>query len=476
MGKLESRTLQERTVAERSAIVDKMREKGIDPYPAYVELTHSVAEALQSPEGTSVKVGGRIVGVRGHGKIQFLDVLDASGKIQVVCSDTDTAEFGDMEFFQQGDFVQVIGDRFVTRRGEQSIKARNIVMASKTLDITPDPTSRVDQIMRDPAQAERLRLARKIQRTVEGTLEDMGYMAVRTPILQPIYGGANARPFVTHSNAYDADYYLQISPELYLKRAVVAGFDRVYTIATNFRNESHDKTHSPEFQMLEAYMAWGNYEDMMVLTEEIYRNVAYAIHGTGQVEYQGVKLDFDNPWRRLKMKDGIRQYLGYDVDSMSDEEIKQAMEKEGVELKGEWVRGLAINKLFDPVEKFINQPTFITHQPAETTTLCKRDPNDPSVLERFEPMICGIEIGNAYSEQNDPRAQYQAFLDERAGDPEAHPMDMPYVRDLQRGLPPTGGLGLGMDRLAMIMLDRKDIDDVIFYPMVNPVTYVNGTR
>jgi lysyl-tRNA synthetase, class II len=297
-------------------------------------------------------------------------------------------------------------------------------------------------------------------------LEEYGFLEVETPAMQPLYGGANAEPFMTHINAWDMALYLRISPELYLKYFTMGGLEAVYEICHNFRNEGVDQTHNPEFTMMECYRVGWDYNDMMDLTEVIYHNAALAANGTPVVNYQGTEIDFSQPWRRLPMKQGIQEYLGIDVDQLNDEELKQTIEDHGIHYEGEWIRGLGIAKLFDAVEPNLIQPTFVIDFPRETTSLCKPHRDDPSLIERFEPYINSMEIGNAYTELNDPILQRQFWEEEREGDPAAHPLDEDFIRAMEYGMPPQGGLGLGIDRMVIILTNSTGIREVIAFPLM----------
>lgn len=461
----------------RSAVRQQLIDEGVNVYPQDGHKTHTNAEALNEPEGTAVQVAGRVHSVRDSGKIVFVDVRDESGKIQVVIKADQTQDPDFIRNFAKGDFIRVNGTRFATKRGEQSVLADTFEMMGKSLREIPrtlhDDEKRLRlrsvDMMSNPEVAETLRNRSKIVTSMRATLEENGFLEVETPVLQPLYGGANARPFMTHINAWDIDMYLRISPELYLKYFLMGGIEKVYEIAKNFRNEGVDRTHNPEFTMMECYHAYWDYNDMMNLTEEIYRNACIKIHGKPECTFNGHQLDFSKPWRRLPMKEGIREFLGLDVDQMSDEEIQAAIVEHGEEYKGEWIRGLGIAKLFGAVEKFLIEPTFVTDMPKETTSLCKPHRDDPSLIERFEPYIGGMEIGNAYTELNDPVLQRQFWEAEREDDDEAHPLDETFLAAMEYGMPPAGGLGLGVDRLVIILLDKPRLRDVIAFPTMKPL-------
>jgi lysyl-tRNA synthetase class 2 len=312
----------------------------------------------------------------------------------------------------------------------------------------------------------------KIIKNIKNILDAKDFLEVETPTLLPIYGGASASPFTTHHNALDMKLYLRIAIEPYLKRLVVGGMDRVYEIGKCFRNEGMDRTHNPEFTMLELYQAYADYNDMMNITEEIFESTCKELYGTTQVEFNGNLIDLKTPWKRLKMVDAIQEYAKIDVESLTDDEMKKLIEIKGVQIKGEFIRGLAINEIFELyVEEQIIQPVFITHQPVETTPLCKPDYDDERYLQRFELFIAGNEYANAYSESNDPIFQRKTLHEQslrRDVDEEASPMDENFVQAIEIGMPPTGGLGLGIDRMVMLLTGERSIRDILLFPTMKP--------
>jgi len=462
----------------RLQIRQGMLDKGLVPYPQDGHRTHTTQEALGQELGERVTIAGRIKSMRGHGKIIFIDVEDEAGHIQTVVKSDHTENFSDLKNIGLDDFFRVDGVRFVTQRGEQSVLADKIDLLSKTLRVLPDGHKSTmtdeEELLRNrsvdmaihPELRGVLQKRSHIIQSVRQTLDDRGFIELETPTLQSLYGGANARPFTTHINAWDMDMYLRISPELYLKYLIMGGFERVYEITKNFRNEGVDKTHNPEFTMMECYAAYWDYHDMMNLTEEIYEQAAFAANGSPIVTYQGTELDFSQPWRRLTMHDGIQEYLGIDVNQLSDEQLQNALQAHNINYEGQWVRGLGIAKLFEPVEEHLIQPSFVTDFPRETTTLCKPHRDKPELIERFEPYIWGMEVGNAYTELNDPVLQRKFWEEEREGDPEAHPLDEGFIRAMEYGMPPTGGLGLGIDRMTMLLTDQTKIRGVIPFPTI----------
>ncbi|MDY0018342.1 MAG: lysine--tRNA ligase, partial [Candidatus Delongbacteria bacterium] len=312
----------------------------------------------------------------------------------------------------------------------------------------------------------------KIIKNVKKILDSKEFMEVETPVLLPIYGGASARPFTTHHNTLDMQLYLRISIEPYLKRLIVGGIDRVYEIGKCFRNEGMDRTHNPEFTMLELYQAYADYNDMMDLTEELFEDSCRMLYGKTEVEFDGNKIELKRPWKRLKMNDAIKEYAKMDVELMSEEEMRAAIKKKGGEIKGAFIRGLAINEIFELyVEEQLIQPVFITHQPLETTPLCKVDYEDERYLQRFELFINGNEYANAYSESNDPVFQRKTLYEQslrRDVDEEAAPMDENFVEAIETGMPPTGGLGIGIDRLVMLLTGERSIRDILLFPTMKP--------
>lgn len=466
-------------MAARLTVREEMIAAGNAPYPQEGHRTHTNQEALALPEGSSVKIAGRVRALRGHGQIRFVDLHDEGAKVQVVIKSDEAQNFEHINQFHTGDFMLVEGERFTTKSGEPSVLVRQFRMLTKAIRPLPDTwygfsdeeeryrRRPVDLIM-NPEVVETFRQRSKIVSSVRQTLNDAGYLEVETPTLQPMYGGANARPFVTHINAWDMPQYLKISDELYLKRLIVGGFEKVYEIDHNFRNEGVDRTHNPEFTMMECYAAYADYHDMMYITEKIFQNAALAIHGTTKITFQGTEIDLGTPWRRLPMKEGIREYLGLDVDSMTDDQIRAELKQRKIEYTGSWIRGLGIAKLFEAVEPHLIQPTFVTDMPRETTSLCKPHRNDSTLIERFEPYINGWEVGNAYTELNDPILQRQFWEEERSDDEEHHPLDEDFLESMEYGMPPTGGLGIGIDRLVMLITDQTKIRDVILFPTMKP--------
>ena len=435
-----------------------------------------------------VSLAGRIMANRHMGKASFFDLQDAQGRIQVYVR-KDGIEEGEYEHFLTndiGDIVGVTGTVFRTRHGEISVKADQAVLLTKSLQILPnkrqgltDPELRyrqryVDLVMNPEVRdtfIKRAKIIREIRRYLE---EDEGFLDVDTPILTVIAGGANARPFDTHHNTLDIDMKLRISNELYLKRLVVGGFDRVYEMGKMFRNEGMDRNHNPEFTSMELYQAYGKMEDVMRLTEEVVSHAAMAANGSMKITYQEREFDLTPPWPRIKMQDIVRDKLGVDFDAINTDaeaqEAAKALKLDGAEKMS---RGKIIAELFEEhCEDDLFGPVFITGHPVEISPLSKRDPEDPRITRRFEAYVNTWEIANGFSELNDPLDQLQRFRDQQAeldkGDDEAHPMDEDFVNALEVGMPPTGGLGIGIDRVIMLICDVPSIRDIILFPTMKP--------
>ncbi len=378
------------------------------------------------------------------------------------------------------------GEVFKTKKGEISVKAQEIVLLTKSLQILPekfhglkDPDLRYRQryvdLIVNPEVKQTFILRSKIIKAVREYLDNKGFLEVDTPILNTIAGGAAARPFITHHNTLDIDMYLRIANELYLKRLIVGGFDKVYEMGRMFRNEGMSIKHNPEYTAIELYQAYADYEDMMKLTEELVAYVAEKALGTTKINYQGKEIDLTPPWNRMSMEEAVKKYAGVDFSEINtDEEALKIAKEKGIEIKPGMTRGHVINELFEEyAEEHLVQPTFITHHPVEVSPLAKRNPDDPRITNRFEAFINTWEIANAFSELNDPIDQRQRFIEQlkqrEAGDDEAHMMDTDFLNALEVGLPPTGGLGIGIDRLIMILTNQSSIRDVILFPTMKPV-------
>jgi len=426
-------------------------------------------------------VAGRVMETRNFGSLAFLDLRGEKGDIQVMIQDEDILEFID-EYVQNGDIVGVKGYLKFTQKGEFSIQAQDFELLTK--GVRPIPSDfygledqetqyrdRPLHLLSDLDAREVFRDRSKIISEMRHYLEDEGFMEVETPIIQPVYGGANAEPFTTHIEDKDMEAYLRIAPELYLKRLIIGGFERVFEIGKNFRNESIDTTHNPEYTAMELYQAYADYEDMMEITEEMIEHIAVEVTGDSVVEFNGEEIDLSAPWKRMTMTEAIEEYGGFDVTSMNDSEIKEKMDEVDAELDSSYERGLAIAEIFEEVaEEHLVQPVHIVDHPEETTPLCMEHREKDGMIERFESFIAGMEVSNAYTELRDPVKQRVLFEKEERrqeeGDDEAHPIDMDFVNALELGMPPTGGLGIGIDRIVMIMTDQESIRDVLLFPMM----------
>jgi len=477
-------------IKERMKKLDEMRKKGINPYPHKFEKKNEIAECLGLKLETKVKTAGRLMTKRDIGKIAFCDMQDGSGKIQIVFQDGETPKEV-FDFFKSyvdaGDFVGVEGKIIKTKTGQISVLVKKIEMLSKSILPLPsawyglqDKEERyrkryLDMIM-NPSVKEIFEKREIIIEAIREVLKKKGFHEVETPYLQTIYGGAEARPFETYLNALNIKLYLAISPELYLKRLIVGGFDRVFTIARNFRNEGIDKWHNPEFSMMEIYWAYADYNDMMDLFEEIYEFACKKVNGTTKIKVQGQEIDFKRPWKKMTMAEAIKKFADIDVMKLSDKALKKIIVDKRIESKGEsW--GSYVCALFEHYcEDKIIQPTFIIDHPADSTPLCKLHRNDKTckLIERFEPFCLGAELGNAYSELNDPVRQRKLLEEQQEklnkGNKEANPLDEDFINAIEHGMPPTGGLGMGIDRMMILLLGQESIRDVIAFPFMKPMS------
>ena len=449
-----------------------------------------IKENFDAMEGKAVKVAGRLMSKRGMGKVSFCDLQDRDGRIQLYArqDEMDEAVYKKFKKFDIGDIVGVDGEVFRTQRGEMSVRAKNITLLSKSLLPLPEKfhglqdrelryRQRYVDLIVNPDVKRNFVIRSKFIKHVRDFLDGRGFMEVETPVLNTISGGATARPFITHHNTLDIDMYMRIATELPLKRLIVGGLDRVYEIGRIFRNEGMDPKHNPEFTSVELYQAYADFNDMMDLFEELLSSAAKNILGSYQVEWQGEQIDLTPGWPRMTMADAVKQYVGIDFMSIDgDEAAWAAARAAGVELPegkdATW--GNALYECFDQkVEEKLVQPTFITMHPVDVSPLAKRSPKDPRLTERFELFICRSEMGNAFSELNDPIDQKQRFQKEveaRAkGDSEAGMMDDDYINALEYGLPPTGGLGIGIDRCVMLLTNSDTIREVILFPTMKPL-------
>jgi len=484
---------EQQLINERLAKLKELREKGIEPYPYSFNKKQDAGslqekyKALKPEERTDRKIraAGRIMSMRGMGAITFAHIQDNTGKIQLYFSnDILKKDYDLLKLFDLGDFIGAEGIIFRTKRGGLSIEVNNLEMLSKAIRPMPekfhglvDPEVKYRKRYLDLATSPEVKCVfearSKIISAVREFLDKNSFVEVEIPLLQPVYGGGKAKPFKTRINAWDMDMYLSISPELYLKRCIAGGFEAVYTICKNFRNEGVDKTHNPEFTMMECYWAYRDYNDMMVLTEEMFKFVCKKVLGKEQIVYNGVTIDFSKPWQRISMVDAIKKHTNIDVREMKEEDFEKMMRDYKIKYEGEYSKGHAIEAIFDAlVPQKLIQPTFITDHPKESTCLCKAKRGDKDHIERFEPYMMGWEAGNAYSELNDPVVQRKLFEEQaekgRGGDEEAHPMDDDFVLAMEHGMPPMGGLGIGIDRMVMLLTGAESIRDVILFPTMRP--------
>lgn len=499
------RQLSEQEQFRRQALAD-LRAIGLDPYPAAeVPVTH-LAEGIlngypSNPEAfTEVCVAGRLMAKRIMGKASFASIQDSSGRIQAyvnrdeVCPDEDKSLYNDVfkKHLDLGDFVAIYGYVFTTQTGEISVHAKRIVLLSKSLRPLPTVKKDADGTLHDSFSDPELRYRQryvdlvvnegvrdvfvkrsKIFSTMRRIFNEAGYLEVETPILQPIPGGAAARPFATHHNALDIPLYLRIANELYLKRLIVGGFDGVYEFAKDFRNEGMDRTHNPEFTVMEIYVAYKDYRWMMDFTEKALTQITLELNGSTSLTVGGTAISLQAPFLRLPILEAIKTHTGLDLIGRSEEELRAAAKSIGVEVSDEMGSGKIIDAIFgDRCEHHLVQPTFITDYPVAMSPLCKRHRDDDRLTERFELFINGKEIANAYSELNDPVEQLERFEEQlklsAKGDDEAMFIDLDFVRALEYGMPPTSGMGIGMDRLTMLLTDQSSIQEVLFFPQMRP--------
>ncbi|MDD5921617.1 MAG: lysine--tRNA ligase [Eubacteriales bacterium] len=495
---LSEEELSEQRQIRRNKLKD-LQDAGRNPYlqETWDVTAHSadIKENFEAMEGEEVSVAGRIMTKRVMGKAAFFDIQDKQGRIQcyVRRDDIGAEEYKWFKTYDIGDIVGIVGTIFKTKTGEVTVHTNRLVLLTKSLQVLPDKWSGlkdqdlryrqryVDLIVNRDVQdtfVKRAQIIREFRRVLE---EEYGFLEVTTPVLHTIAGGAAARPFVTHHNTLDIDMYLRIATELYLKRCIVGGLDRVYELGPVFRNEGMDQRHNPEFTSMECYMAYGNMENMMDVTEQIVYRSQMAVNGTPVIHFQGKEFDVTPPWRRLDMTDAVKEVTGIDFHQIDkDEDARKAAIDYGMDPAevGNWTRGKIIAEMFeDYCEEYpglMDGPIFLTGHPVEISPLAKRDPKDPRITRRFEAYINGWEIGNAFSELNDPIDQYERFAEQQrerdtGEDDEAHPMDLDFVNALEVGMPPTGGLGIGVDRVIMLITNQPTIRDVLLFPTMKPL-------
>ena len=471
----------------------KIEEHGWRPFGRRFEWTHRSADVKEQFEALAeteaeVKMAGRVMAIRGHGKTCFMDMQDKTGRMQLYVRKDVLGEedYSLVKMMDIGDTIGVTGIPFRTHMGEISIKVIKMEMLSKSLrplpekwhglkDIETRYRQRYVDLIVNPEVRDTFVKRSQIIRSVREVLDSHGFLEVETPILNTIAGGAAARPFISYHNALDMQVYMRIAPELYLKRLIVGGMDRVYELGRVFRNEGIDNRHNPEFTSVEIYQAFADYRDMMDLTEEVVVKTAMKVLGTTKITYEGVEIELASPWKRMSMIDAVKEYSGKDFTNVTDLEEARAMAKElNVPVEPSFGIGKIINACFEEyVEDKLIQPTFITGHPKEISPLAKSNPDNPEITDHFEAYIYGREICNGFTELNDPIDQRERFLkqvEERAnGDEEANMMDEDFVNALEYGLPPTGGLGIGIDRLVMFLTDSSTIRDVLFFPTMKPL-------
>ncbi len=469
---------------------NRFQEKGIKNFAPKYEVTHHAREIERNfaeLENKNVAIAGRLMALRTHGKASFADIMDMSGQIQLYIRVDEIGE-EDYELFKEldiGDIIGVKGEVFKTNRGQISVKVEEYRLLTKSLRPLPekfhglkDKETRYRQryldLIMNPEVKETFITRSKIIRYFRDYLEGKGFLEVETPMMHPIAGGATARPFITHHNTLDMDLYLRIAPELYLKKLIVGGFEKVFEINRNFRNEGMSYKHNPEFTTMELYQAHADYHDMMDITEDLVVNTAREVLGTTQINYQDVEINLEKPWLRMTMSDAVKKYTGLDFSEIkTDGEAREAASGIGIKFEGTPSWGEVLNEVFEErVEKELIQPTFIIDYPIDVSPLAKKKEDDPRLTYRFEAFIYSWEIANAFSELNNPLEQRKRFekqVKKRAeGDDEAQMMDEDFVRSLEYGMPPTGGLGIGIDRLVMLLTDSSSIRDVILFPTMRP--------
>ena len=494
--------LSEQELVRREKLT-KLRALGINPYPADLfPVTHTTNNIKKNfKEGLNVVVAGRLMRKKVQGKAAFTELQDSEGRIQVyfnrdeICPDEDKTAYNEIfkKLLDLGDFIGVEGELFNTQVGEKTILVKKFKLLSKALKPLPLPKTDAEgntyDEFNDPEMRYRQRYAdlavnphvkevfvkrTKLFNAMREFFNGAGYFEVETPVLQPIAGGAAARPFVTHHNSLDIPLYMRIANELYLKRLIVGGFDGVYEFSKNFRNEGMDRTHNPEFTAMEIYVAYKDYNWMMAFCEQLLEHCAIAVNGTTKATFGGHEIDFKAPYARVTMTDAIKEFTGFDITGKSEEELRAAAIEMGIDVDKSMGKGKLIDEIFgEKCEGNYIQPTYITDYPKEMSPLCKEHRNNADLTERFELMVCGKEIANAYSELNDPIDQRERFeaqlkLADRGDDEATQFIDEDFLRALEYGMPPTSGMGIGMDRLIMFLTNNASIQEVLFFPQMKP--------
>ncbi|NQV51800.1 MAG: lysine--tRNA ligase [Flavobacteriales bacterium] len=491
---------------ERRESLDELRALGIDPYPAAMYPTNTTSVVIKQEfeqdenSGKDVCIAGRLMGRRIMGKASFAEIMDHNGRIQVyfnrdeICPDEDKTMYNTVfkKLLDIGDFIGIKGHVFRTQLGEISVHVKEFTVLSKTLKPLPivktDAEGNVHDGFADKEQRYRMRYLdlvvnphvkkvfeqrTKIMNSLRSFINERGYLEVDTPVLQPIPGGAAARPFTTHHNTLDQDMYLRIANELYLKRLIVGGYEGVYEFSRNFRNEGMDRTHNPEFTVMEIYVAYKDYQWMMDFTEEMIEKAVVDLHGKTQLELGETTIEFKRPFKRVTFLGAIKDATGTDVSGMNEEDLRDFCKTLHIQTDTSMGRGKLLDEIFGEVaEPGFIQPTFVMDYPIEMSPLCKRHREDPTLTERFELMVNGKELANAYSELNDPIDQRERFEEQlklsEKGDDEAMFIDQDFLRSLEYGMPPTSGMGIGIDRLVMFLTNQDSIQDVLFFPQMRP--------
>ncbi len=494
--------LSEQELVRRDKLA-KLRELGINPYPADLyPLTHLSSKIKKEfKEGEKVNIAGRLMSRRIQGNASFAELQDSEGRIQVyfnrdeICAGEDKTKYNEVykKLLDIGDFIGIEGELFTTKVGQKSVRVTNFTLLSKALKPLPLPKEDADGNLHDAFNDPELRYRQRyadlvvnpkvkevfVKRTklfnaMRSFFNEAGYFEVETPILQPIPGGAAARPFTTHHNSLDIPLYMRIANELYLKRLIVGGFDGVYEFSKNFRNEGMDRTHNPEFTAMEIYVSYKDYNWMMDFCERLLEHCAIAVNGTSKATFGEHEIDFKAPYARVTMADSIKHFTGFDISDKSEDEIREAAKGMGIAVDATMGKGKLIDEIFgEKCEGNYIQPTYITDYPKEMSPLCKEHRDNPELTERFELMVCGKEIANAYSELNDPidqreRFEHQLKLAAKGDDEATEFIDHDFLRALEYGMPPTSGMGIGMDRLIMFLTNNQSIQEVLFFPQMRP--------
>ncbi len=495
--------LSEQEIVRREKL-NKLRSLGINPYPADLYPVNTTSKQIKSDyeEDKQVIIAGRLMAINIQGKASFAQLQDSEGRIQLyfnrdeICTGEDKSLYNDVfkKLLDLGDFVGIEGTLFTTQVGEKTVMVKHFKLLSKALKPLPIPKQKdgvTYDAFTDPEMRYRQRYAdlvvnphvkevfvkrTKLFNAMRQFFNDAGYFEVETPILQPIPGGAAARPFTTHHNSLDMPLYMRIANELYLKRLIVGGFDGVYEFSKNFRNEGMDRTHNPEFTAMEIYVSYKDYNWMMDFCEQLLEHCAHAVNGTSEATFGEHKISFKAPYKRITMRDSIIEFTGFDINNKSEDEIRAAAKGMHIEVDDTMGKGKLIDEIFgEKCEGNYIQPTFITDYPKEMSPLCKEHRENPELTERFELMVCGKEIANAYSELNDPidqreRFEHQLKLAQKGDDEATEFIDHDFLRALEYGMPPTSGMGIGMDRLIMFLTNNQSIQEVLFFPQMRPET------